>query len=180
MHIRTGHVYLRPQHHSARRHLTRIHLSKQLEALLRRSVSIWGVLARCCWSTLLLCNLLCGLFVNISLALFNEFYRQIPQFLKIVRSIVYGSPLKAKPLYVTLDSLNILQIFLLRVGVIHTKIADSTIFSGNAKIKGNGLGVAYMQIAVRLWRETGLNFSSILTFRQILFNGFFYKIQAFS
>ena len=56
------------------------------------------------------------------------------------------------------DRIDILRFFFRRVGVVHANVADAAEFVGDAEVQANRFGVADVEIAVRLWRKTCLNF----------------------
>ena len=64
-------------------------------------------------------------------------------------------PLKTQPLYVFFDGAHVFVGFFFRIGVVKTQIAQAIVNIGQAEIKANGFGVADVQIAVGLGRETG-------------------------
>ena len=177
VHVRTCHVNLGAQHHLARFHLARIHLLKKTEALLCRTVTIRRVCSCLCWSSFLLSNLFCRLLIDVGPSLLNQRNSKIPQLLEIITGIIDVAPFEAQPLNVSLDCLNILCIFLLRVCIVHAKVAHATIFLSHTKVKRYRLGMSYMQIAIRLGRKTCLHPPSVLTFGQILHQLFFNKVE---
>ena len=63
-------------------------------------------------------------------------------------------PAADERVYVGDDGIDVLDIFLGRVGVIHAEVALAGIFAGDAEIEADGLGVADVQVAVGLGRET--------------------------
>ena len=64
-------------------------------------------------------------------------------------------PIEAEPAHVGLDGVDIFLLFLGRIGVVETQIAMAAEFLGDAEIQRDRLGVADMQITVRLRREAG-------------------------
>ena len=78
---------------------------------------------------------------------------------------------------ILLYSVHVLHVFLGRIGVVHSQIADSAKLFRRAKVDADSLGVADVQIAVRLRRKTGVNLLSLkLSSRlQILHNIVLYK-----
>ena len=87
------------------------------------------------------------------------------------------SPLKSEPFYVVKNILYIFRVFLGRVCIIKTEIADATIFLSDAKIHADGLSVTDMQIAIRLRRKTCLNASSVLSLGEIFLYQLLYETQ---
>ena len=102
---------------------------------------------------------------------------KIPKLLKIVAGIVDVSPLETKPLNIMLNTFNIFCVFLDGVRVVEAQVAHATIFFGQAKVDGNSFSMPYMQIAIRLWRESRLDFSAVSAFGQIIFNNLLNKTE---
>ena len=70
---------------------------------------------------------------------------------------------EAKPMHVALDRVDVVDVFFLGVRVVEPQVAGATEFFGNAEVETNGLGVANVQIAVRLWRKPCLDTLAIRT-----------------
>src|ERR1051325_1046568 len=63
------------------------------------------------------------------------------------------APVEAEPVYVPLDGVDVFLLLLRGVGVIEAKVAAAAVFCRQAEIQADRLGVAEMQIAVRLrWK----------------------------
>ena len=78
------------------------------------------------------------------------------KFLEIVRGEVdMIAPVKTEPVNVFLDRINVFDVFLHRVSVVESKVAATAIFLGDPEIEADGLGVAKVQVAVRLRGEAG-------------------------
>ena len=78
---------------------------------------------------------------------------------------------------VALDRLNILGVFLLRVGVVETQVASASKHLGNAKVHAYRLGMANVQVAVGLGRETSVKASAVLTCCQVVGNDLLYEVE---
>ena len=142
VHIRICHIELCTKYHRTLHSLGSIHLFKQTEVFLYRTVTIWRGRTRFCRRTFLLGNLFACLLVNIRLAFLYHPYCEVPQLLEVVRGIVYISPFEAEPTYVVKDILYIFVVFLCRVGVVKAQIAHSVIFLCNAEIHADSLSVS--------------------------------------
>jgi hypothetical protein len=64
-------------------------------------------------------------------------------------------PGEAQPLDRVEDGVDVFLFFLLRVGVVETHVAAAGVVSGQAEVQADRLGVADVQVAVRLGRKTG-------------------------
>ena len=78
------------------------------------------------------------------------------QLIEILRGKAHFTrPLKAQPLDVTFDRINVFLVFFGRVGVVKTQMGDAAKFLSQPKVHANGLGVTDVQVAVGLRREAG-------------------------
>lgn len=73
------------------------------------------------------------------------------QLVEIVGGIAdLAGPLEAQPLDVGLDGIDVLLVFLGRVGVIEAQMAIASEFLGQAEVQADRLGVADVQVTVGL------------------------------
>jgi hypothetical protein len=93
--------------------------------------------------------------VNISMALFYQLNGKVVKLIKIIRCVQLIGPFKAQPFYILFYAVNILYVFLYRVGIVKTQVSFTVIFLCESKVKAYGFRVPNMQVAVRLRRETG-------------------------
>jgi hypothetical protein len=82
--------------------------------------------------------------------------------------------------YIAFDGLHILHIFLLGIGVIETQVACATEFLGCPEVHDKSLGVAYVQVAVGLRRETGVEASAVFAGLQVILYDLLHKVEAFA
>ena len=64
------------------------------------------------------------------------------------------APIEAEPAHVLDDRIDIFLLFLGRVGVVEAQMTPAAKLLGGAEVQTNGLGMADMQIAVRLRRKS--------------------------
>ena len=84
--------------------------------------------------------------------------------LKIFGSVIEAVvPVKSQPCNVLFDSVNVLNILLGGVGVVHSQVADSVVFFCGAEVDANRLCVTNVKISVRLGRKTGVNAFSLIS-----------------
>ena len=101
-------------------------------------------------------DLLLRLVVDIGVAGLDQALGPVVQPLEIVGGVEeVGSPVVAEPVHVGLDGIDIFLLFLGRVGVVEAQMAAAGEFLRDAEIERDRLGVADVQIAVRLRRESG-------------------------
>src|SRR5947207_6621942 len=88
----------------------------------------------------------------------DQAFCPVVQALEIIGGVVeIGSPVIAEPVHVGLDGIDIFLLFLGRIGVVEAQMAAPAELLRDAEIKGNRLGVADMQVAVRLRRKRVTN-----------------------
>ena len=85
----------------------------------------------------------------------------------------------AQPLDISLDSFHIFVVFLLRVGVVHAEIADSTELLRNSEVHGDGFGVSNVKVAIGFRRETRLKATAVFAGSEIIFHDLLDKIERF-
>ena len=179
VHVRVGHVNLGTQYHLAFFNFSGIHFLEQFQAFLNRAVTIRTFRSRLGRSTFLGCNFFRGLFVYIRLSFFDKTDSEVPELLEIVGSIIFISPLEAQPLDVFLNGFYIFYIFFRRVCIIETQVTGSSVSLCDSEVQTNGFCMSDVQVSVRLWRETGLNSSTVFTFLQVFLYNLLNEIQAF-
>ena len=103
-------------------------------------------------------------------------------FIKIIGTVKEAvAPIKAEPMNVVLNGVYILGVFLGRIGIVHTQIADAAEVFGRGKVDRQCFAVADVQIAVRFGRKAGVDLHAVaaVAFLQIFFYEFFDKVSGF-
>ena len=185
-------VNLRTQGHLAVLKFAVFHTFKQVKAFLNRAVTVRALCRRLRIAPVLP-HLIGSKLANVGKSLFNQLNCVLVHLLKILGRIVKSVvPVKAEPLYVLLDSVNILNVLFCWVGIVHTEVADSAELFSRAKVNADSLCVSDMQIAVRLGRKASMNlftlksavFGNILIYKivneVVLHNLFIFNIFNFS
>ena len=96
------------------------------------------------------------LVVDIGLAGADQVLGPAVKLLEIIRGVIEVlAPVEAEPAHVALDGVDIFLLFLGRIGVVEAQIAVAAELLRDAEIEADRLGVADMQIAVRLGRKAG-------------------------
>ena len=150
------HVDLGAQHAGAVREFARLHAAKQIQVLLDGPVAKRTVLTRFGQRAAFGPDFLLRLVVDVSEAVADQALRPQIELLEIVRGIEQiVAPVIAKPPDVGLNRIDVLLLFFRGVGVIEPQMAASGKFLRDAEIKRDRLGVADMQVAVRLRRKPG-------------------------
>ena len=73
------------------------------------------------------------------------------------------APVEAQPAHVPLDGVDVFLLLLHGIGIVEAKVAAAAVLDGKSEIQADRLGVAEMQIAVRLrWkaRDDALNLAA--------------------
>ena len=149
-----GHVDLGAQHPGAVGKLAGLHAAEQIEVFLHAAVAERAVLAGLGQRAALDADFLLRLVVDIGMAVPDQALGPAVKPLEIVRGIIeVGSPVVAEPVHVGLNRIDIFLLFPGRIGVVEAQVAAPGKFLRDAEIQRDRLGVADVQIAVRLRRE---------------------------
>ena len=167
-----GQIDLGAQRAAALGELAVFHARKQVEIFLDRAVAVRrdGGLADL---AAVLTELLRGQIADVGQPLFDELDRELVVLFKIIRAIEEAvAPVKAQPVNVLLDRVDVFGVLLRRVRVVHAQVAQAAEFLRGAKVDRQRLAVADVQISVRLRREPGVNGLALKPAAggQILFN----------
>ncbi|MCY1429457.1 hypothetical protein D9M71_453750 [compost metagenome] len=156
VHVRRGHVDLRPQRTGAVRELAGLHAREQVEVLLDGTVAERAVAAGLGQAAAIGARFFRRKVADIGLAGLDQVDGPFMQLVEIVGGVAHlARPLEAEPAHVALDGVDVFLVFLRRVGVVEAQVAIAAEFPGQAEIQADRLGVTDMQVAVGLRRETG-------------------------
>ncbi len=151
-----AHVDLGAQHARAVGKFAGAHPAEQVEVFLHAALAERAVFARLGQGAAVGADRVLALVVHIGQAGADEVFRPAVQPLEIVGGVVKVlPPIEAEPAHVALDGVDIFLLFLGRIGVVETQMTAAAEFLGDAEIQADRLGVADMQIAVRLGRKAG-------------------------
>ena len=171
-----SHVDLGTQYVFAVREFARLHAMEQIEAFLDGAVAVRAVLAGLGQRAAVFAHLLGSKVVDVSHALFNKIARNVEQPVKEVGRIVKMRPVKAQPLYVALNGLDVLGVLFGRVGIVKTQVALAAVLFRYAEIDAQRLGVADVQVAVGFGRKARVYFVRDAARGYILIYNIFDKI----
>ncbi|MGY4595783.1 hypothetical protein ACVWXL_003529 [Bradyrhizobium sp. GM22.5] len=147
---------LGPQHARAVREFARLHATEQVEVFIHGAIAERRVLAGLGQRAARKTNLLLGLVIDIGEPVADQLLRPFVEAVEIVRSEEQVlAPVEAEPAHVGLDGIDIFLLFLDRIGVVEAQMATARKLLGDAEIERDRLGVADMEITVRLRREPG-------------------------
>jgi len=149
-----GHVDLRPQRLGAVGELAGAHAAEEVEALVHGAIAMRRFPPGLGQRAAVLADLIAGEIVHVGLALADELFRPFVEPLEVVAGVVeVRAPVEAEPADVRHDGVHVLLTLLGRVGVVEAQIAAAAVVLRQAEVQADGLGVADVQVAVRLGRE---------------------------
>ena len=104
----------------------------------------------------MLADLVGGLVVHVRLAGPHEVDGPLVELLEVVRGEVQVlAPVEPQPADVGLDGVDVLLLFLGGVGVVEAQVAAAAELPRDAEVEADGLGVADVEVAVRLGGKAG-------------------------
>ena len=131
----------------------RAHPREQIEVLVDRAVAVRAVRARLGQRAAVGANLVGREAVDVRLALLDQLDRELVEPLEVVRREQQRVPREPEPRDVFLDRVDVLDILLGRVGVVEAQVAGAAGLFGDAEVEADRLGVADVEVAVRLGRK---------------------------
>ena len=151
------HVDLGAQHARAVRKLARPHAAEQVEVLLDAALAERAVPAGLGQRARALARISSWrLVVDVGLAGADQMLGPLVELLEIVGGVAeMVAPIEAQPAHVALDGVDVLLLLLRRVGVVEAQVAAAAELLGDAEIEADRLGVADVEVAVRLRRKAG-------------------------
>ena len=180
IHVRRRHVDLGAQYMLTVAKLPGIHAPEQVEVFLDAAIAVRTVSARLGQRTSVFANFFSTEAVNIGDALLDQLYRGLVQAVEIVRCMRQPVfPVKTQPVHVILDRLDEFRALLTRIRIIKTQKSAAAGLGSHAEVQADRHDVPDMQIAVRLWRESGHDFG-MLTRLEVVVNDLADKIPRFA
>ena len=157
--VGTRHVDLCAKHHGAFRMLAVAHFAEEPQILFGRTIAIGGVLSRLLQRAAIFAHLIDRLFVHISVARLNKMLREEIHVLKVAArevEIVFlpVNPVEAKPANAVENAIDIFLVFLHRIRVVKAHMAVPAVVARKTEIEADALGMADVEVSVRLRRET--------------------------
>jgi hypothetical protein len=154
--VRSRHVDPGAQHARAVREVACSHPLEQVQVLLDRPVPPGAVSARLGERAPVLADLVRGEVVDVGLASPDEVNGPIEQLPEVVgRVMEVLAPVEPEPADVRLDRVDVLLLLFGRVRVIEAEVTAAAELMRDAEVEADRLGVADVQVAVRLRRKAG-------------------------
>jgi len=166
--VRVLHVDLGAQHARAVGELTRPHAPKEVQVLLDRAVAVGAVPARLVEVAAVLARLFGRQVADVGLAGADQLLRARVELLEVVRGIEgLALPLESEPAHVLEDGVDVLDVLGGRVGVVEAQVARPVVLGRDAEVEADGLGVADVEVPVRLGRKARVHATAVLPGGQI-------------
>ena len=161
--VRRRHVDLRAQGARAVGKFACFHAREQIEIFLHRTIAKRPLFAE----PAIFVGLLRRHVADVGFAFAHELLREFVELIEIVGGVkrravefelqILIRPAVDQPMHVGHDRIDVFGLFLGRVGVVHPHVADAAELVRDAEVEADRLGVADVEIAVRLGRETGVD-----------------------
>ena len=164
--VGAGHVDLGAQHHGAVFVLAIAHFTKKRHVFGGSACAERAVHAGLAEVATVDADLLHRLLVHVGVARFDQVLGGAVHEVEVVAGLIrFGVgravPVEAQPLDGVTDRVDVLDIFLLRVGVVKAEVADATVIARQAKVQADALGVADVQVAIGLGGKAGADFGRV-------------------
>ncbi len=149
-----GHVDLRAEHARAVGELAGPHPREEVEVLVDRAIAPRRVATGLGQRAAVLADLVGRQVVHVRVAVADQVDGPVVELLEVVRGVVEVlAPVEAEPADVALDRVDVLLLLLDRVRVVEAEVAAAAEVTGDAEVEADRLGMADVQVAVRLRRE---------------------------
>ena len=163
--VQVGRRHVDPgaEHAGAVRELPGAHPPEPVEVLFRRAAAPGALPARRLQRAPGLPDLVRGLVVHIRLAPADQGLGVVVEALEVVGGEP-GRPVVAvaQPLHIAGDGVHEERLFLRRIRVVVAEVAGPPVLGGDAEVEHHGLGVADVEVAVRLRGEAGPHPAAVL------------------
>ncbi len=157
LHVLVLHVDLGSQHVRPIGELAGPHSTEQVEALRCRSVAMWRLDTGLAVAAALGADRVAVLVVDVRLAVVDQQLGPVVQLLEVVAGVQGLARVVTQPAQVGQDALDERHLLGVGVGVVESQLADTTELAGQFEIERDRLGMADVEIAIRLGWEAGLD-----------------------
>jgi hypothetical protein len=152
------HVDLGAQCARAVRKLAPLHASEQVEVLLHRAVPVGALASRLGQRPAVGAHLFGAEVAHIGFAPLDQFKGPLVQLREIVRGVEEAVlPVVTEPAHRLHDRVDVLLLFLFRIGVVESQVCLSAKLVGQSEVDADRFRVPNMQVTVWLGWEPGLN-----------------------
>ena len=155
LHVRRRHVDPGAQDVGAVRELAVPHAGEEVQVLVHAAAPVRALPARFGHRASGFADLRLAQAANVGAPALDELHGEAVQLIEVVGGVVQAlAPVETQPPDVVLDSLDVDGVLLGRVGVVETQVALPAELTGHTEVEADGLGVADVEKAVGLGRET--------------------------
>ena len=107
-----------------------------------------------------------ALLIDVGVARGDEVFRRAVHEVEVVAGLVGFvvtrlAPVKTQPFDRVDDGVDVFHLLFFRVGVVKPQVAHAAVVARQAEVEANALGVADVQVAIRLGREAGADFGRV-------------------
>ena len=127
--------------------------ANSVEVLGHGAIAVRAVLARLGERAAILADLVGRQAVDVGQAGSDQVLGVAVERLEVVGGVEQAGPVEPEPLHVGLDRVDVLDVFLGRVGVVEAQVAAAAELAGDTEVQADRLGVADVQVPVRLRRK---------------------------
>jgi hypothetical protein len=128
----------------------RPHAPEQVHVLLDTAIAVWAVPAGLGQGAAVRADLLRAQRIDVRQSHLDEIFSRCVQLVEIIRCVGQPvSPVKAEPVHVLLDGVDVFLVFLVRIGVVVSQVGAATRFLGDTEIEADRHDVADVQVTVR-------------------------------
>ena len=93
--------------------------------------------------------------LDVGFVLSDQVLGKFVQLIEVIGRILQMlAPIETQPRHAVANRIDIFLRFLFRIGIVETQVTQTTVIMRNTEIQANALGVADVQIAIGLGRET--------------------------
>ena len=106
------------------------------------------------------------LFIDVGVATGDEVFSRAVHEVEVVAGLIRFivarlAPVKTQPFDRVDDGVDVFHLLFFRVGVVKPQVAHAAVVARQAKVEADALGVADVQVAIRLGREAGADFCGV-------------------
>ena len=140
-----------------------LHPLEQIEILGDGAIAIGAVLARLGQRAAVRAHLLGRQIADVGLAVLDQLDGPIVELLEVIGGVEQPIfPIAAEPADVVDDRIDVLLLFLGGIGVVEPQVELAAVLLGEPEVQADALGVADVQIAVRLGRKARVDAPAVL------------------
>ncbi len=144
------------------------HAREQVEVLLDASLAAGAIFSGFGQGAAVFADLVGRQVVDVGPPVLDQLHRPVVELLEVVGGVVEVlPPVEAEPADVAYDRLDVFRLFLGGIGVIEAQVAAAAVLQGDGEIETDRLGVADVQVAVRLGREAGDDAAVVLALFEV-------------